>query len=84
MSRQIKDMLIEDIQSRIGDHRDMLVVDCSKMDAISTNKWRLSLRESNITVLGVKNSIARNALERLGVSGLGRNSGWSVCFGVGR
>lgn len=70
MSRQIKDMLIEDIQSRIGDHRDMLVVDCSKMDAISTNKWRLSLRESNISVLGVKNSIARNALERLGVSGL--------------
>ena len=70
MSRQIKDMLIEDIQSRIGEHRDMLVVDCSKLDAVSANRWRISLRESNISVLSVKNSIARNALERIGVGGL--------------
>ena len=70
MSRQIKDMLIEDIQSRIGEHRDMLVVDCSGLDAVSANKWRISLRESNISVLSVKNSIAKNALERIGVGGL--------------
>ena len=71
MSRQIKDMLIEEIQSRIGDVRDMLVVDCSEMDAVSANKWRLSLRDANISVLTVKNSIARSALDRLGVEGLG-------------
>ncbi len=70
MSRQIKDMLIGDIQSRLGDHRDMLVVDCSKMDAISANVWRIGLREANISALTVKNSIARNALTRLGVGGL--------------
>ena len=70
MSRQIKDMLIEDIQSRIGDSKDMLVVDCSKLDAISANKWRLGLREKNISALTVKNSIARNALGRIGVAGL--------------
>lgn len=70
MSRQIKDMLIEDIQSRIGENRDMLVVDCSKLDAVSANTWRIALRESNISVLSVKNSIAKNALERIGVQGL--------------
>ena len=70
MSRQIKTMLIDDIQQKIGDSRDVLVVDCSKLDANDANKWRLGLRESNISALTVKNSIARNALERIGVAGL--------------
>jgi len=70
MSRQIKDMLISDIQGRLGEHRDMLVVDCSKLDAVSTNEWRLALRESNISALTVKNSVAKTALGRVGVSGL--------------
>ncbi|APZ96066.1 50S ribosomal protein L10 [Fuerstiella marisgermanici] len=70
MSRQIKDMLIEDIQSRIGEHRDMLVVDCSKMDAISANELRIGLRDANISALTVKNSIARNALSRMDITGL--------------
>jgi large subunit ribosomal protein L10 len=70
MSRQIKDMLIEDIQSRLGEARDFLVVDCSKLDAVSANEWRLGIRKSNIWALTVKNSIAKNALQRLGVQGL--------------
>lgn len=70
MSRQIKDMLIEDLQQKIGDAKDMVVVDCSKLDAISANKWRLGMQEKNIQALTVKNSIARNALARAGVSGL--------------
>ncbi|MEQ9407914.1 MAG: 50S ribosomal protein L10 [Fuerstiella sp.] len=70
MSRVVKDMLIADIQSRIGDARDMLVVDCSRLDAVEANKWRLALQESSISALTVKNSIAKNALARLGVEGL--------------
>lgn len=70
MSRQVKDMLIEDLQQRIGDAKEMVVVDCSKLDAISANKWRLGLQEKNITAYTVKNSIARNALSRAGVTGL--------------
>ena len=70
MSRQVKDMLIEDIQSRVGEARDLLVVDCSKLDAVTANSWRLALRKSKIRALTVKNSIARNALGRLGVTGL--------------
>lgn len=70
MGRQIKDMVISDIQSRIGDAKDFLVVDCSKMDAITANRWRLALRKEKISALTVKNSVALNALNRKGVTGL--------------
>ena len=70
MSREIKDMLIADVMSRIGDAQDLLVVDCSRLDAVSANRWRVAISESSITVLTVKNSIAKNALARLGVEGL--------------
>ena len=45
MGRQVKEMVISDIQSRIGDAKDFIVVDCSKIDAISANRWRLGLRK---------------------------------------
>ncbi len=70
MSRRIKDMLIADITSRIGEARDMLIVDCSAMDAVTANQWRIGIAEANISALTVKNSIARNALSRIGVEGL--------------
>ena len=70
MSREIKSMLIAEIQGRLGEHRDMLVVDCSKLDANEANRWRLGIREKNICALTVKNSIARNALAQLGIEGL--------------
>ena len=70
MGRHVKDMVISDIQSRIGDAKDFIVVDCSKMDAISANRWRLGLRKDRITALTVKNSIAANALKKKGISGL--------------
>ena len=67
MSRHIKDMVITQIQSLIGDARDFIVVDVSKLDAISANRWRLALRKDRIHALTVKNSIALNALKRKGV-----------------
>lgn len=70
MGRQVKDMVISDIQSRVGDARDFIVVDCSKMDAITANRWRLALRTERISALTVKNSVAANALARKGVKGL--------------
>jgi large subunit ribosomal protein L10 len=63
-------MLIAGITDRIGDARDMLVVDCSAMDAVSANQWRLGIAEAQISALTVKNSIARNALAQIGVEGL--------------
>ena len=70
MGRQVKEMVISDIQSRIGDVKDFIVVDCSKVDAIAANRWRLGLRKESITALTVKNSVAANALKKKGVVGL--------------
>jgi large subunit ribosomal protein L10 len=69
MGRHVKDMVISDIQSRIGDAKDFIVVDCSKMDAISANRWRLGLAKVRIKALTVKNSIAANALRKKGIEG---------------
>ena len=70
MGREVKDMVIADIQSRIGDVKDFIVVDCSKVDAITANRWRLALRKQQMSALTVKNSVANNALKRKGVDGL--------------
>jgi large subunit ribosomal protein L10 len=70
MGREVKDMVIADIQSRIGDVKDFIVVDCSKVDAITANRWRLALRKQQMSALTVKNSVANNALKRKGVNGL--------------
>ncbi len=70
MGRHVKDMVISDIQSRIGDVKDFIVVDCSKIDAVTANRWRLDLRKDQITALTVKNSIAANALKKKGIEGL--------------
>ena len=52
--------------------KDFIVVDCSKVDAITANRWRLALRKQHMSALTVKNSVANNALKRKGVSGLSK------------
>jgi large subunit ribosomal protein L10 len=70
MSKRIKEMIITELRGRLGENRDMLVIDPSRMDAFSVNKLRLKLSEKGITVLNVKNTLARKALGELGVTGL--------------
>lgn len=70
MGREVKDMVIADIQARIGNVKEFIVVDCSKVDALTANRWRLALRKQRMSALTVKNSVANNALKRGGVSGL--------------
>ena len=70
MSKKIKDMLVAELRERIGAHKDILVVDYSKLDGKTENNLRLKLRKQKITLLGVKNSLARKALGELGLSAL--------------
>ncbi len=70
MSKRIKDMLVNDLQSRIGETTEMLVVDSSRLDVISDNRFRLALGEKGIRVLTVKNSMALRALHANGVTSL--------------
>src|SRR3989304_924751 len=70
MSKHIKEMVIDDIRRRIGDSRDMLVINASRLDAVSTNKFRLALRKKQIQALSVKNALAKKALSAVGVRAL--------------
>lgn len=70
MSKLVKNMLIEDIQDRVGETRDFLVIDSSRMDAITSNTFRLALQQKDITALTVRNSLARRALHNVGVESL--------------
>lgn len=70
MSKRVKQMLIDDIRQRIGDTRDMLLVDSSRLDAVSANRFRLGLREKNISALTVRNRLAKKALNESGVTAL--------------
>jgi large subunit ribosomal protein L10 len=63
MSKAVKRMMIDAIRERIGEARDFLVIDSSRLDAISDNKFRLALQEQGIAVLRVKNTLAAKALE---------------------
>ena len=70
MSKRIKQLVISEIESRLGENRDFLVIDTSRLDAISANRFRLGLQEQSIGALTVKNSLAKRALSNMGVTAL--------------
>ena len=70
MSKTVKNMLIGEIRERLGDTRDLLVIDSSRLDALTANRFRLALREKQISLLTVKNTLARQALHHSGVTAL--------------
>ncbi|MCH5375269.1 MAG: 50S ribosomal protein L10 [Planctomycetes bacterium] len=70
MSKKIKQMVMSEIEQQLGETRNMLFVDASRLDANSTNEWRLALSKSDITALTVKNTLARRVLADKGIEGL--------------
>src|SRR5690606_13812301 len=70
MSKLVKGMVIDAVAKRVGDVRDLVVIDVSRLDATAENQWRLELRKKNIQALTVRNTLARRALGNLGVAGL--------------
>ena len=70
MSKQVKTMIISEVRKRLGESRDFLVVDVSKVDALKLNTLRLKAQKQGIKILGVKNSLARKALSEVGVTSL--------------
>ena len=70
MSKVVKGLMIETIRQRLGECKDLLVLNTSKLDALSDNKLRSQARKKGITLLQVKNSLARRALIDGGVTSL--------------
>jgi len=71
MSKQVKEMMMNELRSRVGETRDFLIIDIAKVDAITTNKLRLAWREKEISAFTVRNSLARKTFNDLGLECIG-------------
>lgn len=63
MSKIVKKMMLDDLRSKMEGRRDFLILDISKMDAITNNELRLDLAQKGITLLGVKNRLMQVVLK---------------------
>ena len=62
MSRVVKEMIIREIEDRLEGNRDLLILDSSRLDAVTNNRFRLAMQEKGIHLLVVKNSLALRVL----------------------
>ena len=69
MSKVVKRMMIDSIQGALGECREVLILDFSRLDGVVVNQLRRNLRKKRITLLGVKNAVARRALNEIGLTG---------------
>jgi large subunit ribosomal protein L10 len=63
MSKQVKELITSEIKNRLSSIQDCLVVNVVGMNAIKTTNLRKALRGKNISVVVVKNNLARRATE---------------------
>lgn len=63
MSKHLKDLISKEISSRLDGVEDALLVNVIGLEANATVTLRRRLREKNINLLVVKNSMARRATE---------------------
>lgn len=63
MSKYVKQLLVDDIKSRLEGVSDVLLVDVIGLDANASQQVRKELREKDIQLLAIKNSMAARATE---------------------
>ena len=63
MSKYVKNLVVHDIQQRLNGVQDALLVNVIGLDSGKTYLLRKKLREKNIHLLVVKNSLAKRAEE---------------------
>jgi len=61
MSKLVKNMLVDDLKKRLDKVADVVVVSLGRLDAQKTTELRKTLRQKNIHLQLVKNSLARRA-----------------------
>lgn len=63
MSKYLKNLIADELKKRLEGVSDAVLVNVIGMDANANNRLRLDLREKNIELLVVKNSLAQRATE---------------------
>jgi large subunit ribosomal protein L10 len=63
MSKFVKSLIMDDLRQRLGSVENALLVSVAGLNAIKNNKLRMALKDKNISLLVIKNSLARRATE---------------------
>lgn len=63
MSKYLKGLITDELKNRLGSVTDLVVVDVLGLDANTTVELRKQLAQKNISLMVVKNSLARRAAE---------------------
>jgi len=61
MSKLVKNLLVDDLKTRLTNVGDVIVVSLGKLDAQKTSALRQALRKKKINLQMIKNSLARRA-----------------------
>lgn len=70
MSKQVKEMMVREYQSRFAGHDDALLISLRGIGANANNEIRKGLAEKNVSVMVVKNTLAKQALTGTGLEKL--------------
>lgn len=70
MSKYVKEMMMDQLKSELGDSKSVLLLDFKGLDAVAENKLRLDLRKKKIHMRAVKNTLAKRVFAEAGITGL--------------
>ena len=84
MSKYVKDLITQDVAHRLADVNDCVLVNVLGLDANSAVDLRRRLREKDINLLVVKNSLARRATQGTPLANAFEGIGGpnAVCWGA--
>lgn len=72
MSKYVKELMMDQLRSDLGESRSLLILDLKGLDAVAEHQFRRDLRKKSIRVRALKNSLARRVFTDAGLDGLGR------------
>jgi large subunit ribosomal protein L10 len=72
MSKYVKELMMDQLRSDLGDNRSILILDLKDLDAQAEYQLRRDLRKKGIRLRVLKNSLARRVFADLGMDGLGQ------------
>jgi large subunit ribosomal protein L10 len=70
MSKYVKELMMDQLRSDLGDNKSLLILDLKDLDAQGEYQLRRDLRKKSIHLRVLKNSLARRVFADLGMDGL--------------
>src|SRR3954453_14796025 len=70
MSKYVKELMMDQIRSDLGDTRSVLILDLKGLGAVAEYQFRRDLRKKSIRLRALKNTLARRVFAEMGMDGL--------------